>query len=1752
MRFLSRSGMDGTSRRRTSVRRGLALALVLALAPAARAAAQVPVTQPVVNRATATYQGDGDTVRARLDAEATVTVTRTAGVAITPPRAAVMAPGSRRVLAHVLQNLGNGADRFTLSVRAPAGWTALLLQDLNGNGALDEGEPAIAAPLAAEAGAAVPVLLVIDAPADAADGEMTVQVQAVSMAAAEAQSSVTDRLTVRTPAASLALDKRVDRASAARGDTLVYTISYENAGDAVAPAVLLSDTLPAGARLVPGSVRWNGAALSDAEDGDAGTADRVDGGRDRLRVALGAVEPAAKGTIAFRAVVAADADPTVLANVASLSSGTTTVVSTPAVTDLGRPALQLSKTKISADSVAYGQSVAWAIRVSNSSDRYAARGVVITDTLPEGLVPVSGGPDAVITGQVVRWTLGELAAGAAREVEVTARVNESGRGAPLVNRAWAGAENADGVSASSLPIIVEQPTGGELEISKTSSALEASLGEAIPYTITLRNRGLAPLRNIMVTDELPEGARLVREGVAGADSIQMEGRMVRFFVAGPLWPTPEITIRYSLVMATAPRGGTRVGNHAWAQADNGRISSDTATAWVRLRQGQPMESRTLIGKVWIDRDGDGRQGAGDQGVEGVEVWSASGEVVTTDAQGRFSFPDLRRGGHVLRLDTLSLPRGARLAPGSAMDVRVQVDGWTMPTAGFRLVPGTEPVVAAAGGGGAAAPSTSPEPVPATVAPLWSEAARGDQERQSMVAGPGIRITAPMDGAIVVTNRMNVRLQGEPGAAARLYAGERMVGEGVLRPDGSMDFVGLEMDAGPGRLRAWTRNSWGQERWDSVAVHRSGAPHSLEAVGGPVQLRAEDRRPTPVRVRVLDEWGVPVADGPQVTAEAVGAMLGGEDADGSSQGWQGRAGVDGVVALPLRAGSLIGAGELRIRSAKATLTLPLTVLPTTRPLIATGAVQVGVGAAPESYGAMVVRGALDAQTAVSVTYDSRRQDGDTEFFGRGYDPSEDGRYPTLGDESDRRTFGSSTQALSARVERGLNWVEMGDVATGDFSGSERLGGYGRSLTGAAARVGTGAVVWRAFGSLTDQALSQAQLEADGTSGPYRFGGRVRPGTDRIAVEVRDRDNAARLLRRDELLRFYDYQIDYRTGEVMLSRAVPSRDAYGNPVYVVALLERRSGGESRFVGGLRMETDAARLMPRLGADSLGVAFFGVHDGTGTAGEGLQALGASPSDLFGAEVRMRRGGLLFGGEILSARGDSSSVAGQAHLRWEIPGDHMAVSAEWLRVGDGFASSMNPRLRSGLEELRLGAELRITDDARLRLRHERQNFREYDVQRQSTTLTAEQKVAGRRVTAEAGMLSDAQGAAGTSSVALGRATLALTPTTDVWLEGSRPLENPESGATRPEQIGVGASQLIVPGVRMEGNWRRARMAPDSAAYAIAGLTLKTDIGFGARAMAGVERMEAGEARHAAVLGWNQSLALGGGWTVNGIMERRFGLDRAPLVDPVRSLPFAHQEQERWAGSLGLDLLPTVGPRMSSRAEFHDGDQRSGWRFDLGGDMALGRNGALLTRHDWYEDNRKDAAAGEEMTRSERSMLGVAVRPAGSDAWNVLTKLEWRFAENPLAGTVLAGARTEQRMIAATDAVWAPLEGWTVAGRYALRLTTARDTVETTGTLRSTAQFVGGRLERDLLGNLRGRMDGRLLAEGITGARRWSLAPSLTMGFKGGLEIEGGYRFGTLEDADFANYGKRGLFAVLGLRFTEGSLATAADFWRERIRKDF
>ncbi|MEE9243143.1 MAG: hypothetical protein V3U55_03695, partial [Mycobacterium sp.] len=717
----------------------------------------------------------------------------------------------------------------------------------------------------------------------------------------------------------------------------------------------------------------------------------------------------------------------------------------------------------------------------------------------------------------------------------------------------------------------------------------------------------------------------------------------------------------------------------------------------------------------------------------------------------------------------------------------------------------------------------------------------------------------------------------------------------------------------------------------------------------------------------------------------------------------------------------------------------------------------MGASPDAFGSITARGRLDRRTSIVLSYDSRRLDAGRKFFGRDIDPLDDAQYPILGDASRVRTVSASREAFSARLERGLDWLAVGDIATSDFAAGLNLTTYRRALNGGAARITTGPVVWKGFGSLTRQNLQQLQIRGAGVSGPYQLEQDIIPGTEQIAVEVRAQQNAQRIVTRQVLVRFIDYQIDYARGTLLFKRPVPAADPNENPVFIMVTYEAESGGEQRMVGGLRASVDAGALLRSHALDSLRIGVTGIRS--------EEVSGAYY--LAGADMRLLRfGGVDVGAEVsYSDAPDSSGFATAIDGGLQLFNGALNLNAGWMKIGSGFGNPSNTALRGGTEEIKLGGAVNLGPSA-LRVMHQRQSFGAQGLERSHTSAGIIQSV-GRHLQIDVGGTADRfdNGSASDKSQA-GEVRLTWTPISAIklWTEGRRQFSY-SGNLVRPDHLAAGAAVQINRQVSLELQHRQV-LPTGEADYHVTNLGVRTDLGLGTQMWGSYQLAGAASGAHnAAVVGLNNHLRLGSAWTINTLFERRVGLDRAAVTEPVRALPFLQAEEDYWSAGLGVELLPPEAPyRLSARGEYRDGDIRSTRLVTLAGDVSINRSLALLSRQELLRTEQR-MAGGTGLSRRLATLWGVAFRPINSDALNILTKFSWLEETNPLGGGVLTSEGQEERLIAAAEMIWAPLSRIELAGRYAVRRTQA-DRLHEGGIeqrLQSWADYIGTRVNLDI-----------------------------------------------------------------------------------------
>ena len=220
--------------------------------------------------------------------------------------------------------------------------------------------------------------------------------------------------------------KTVDRATANLGDTLTYTVAVQNTGQDGAAGTTFTDAIPAGTVFVPGSIRLNGALVSDAAGDDLG---EFAGGRVAVRLGTGAtagagglLAPGASATVSFQVTVATAglASGATIENVADLAfrAATTgvpsTVTTAPATTRVLVP--RSGDRQVARAGAGARATSTYTITVGNVGEGPTSGPVTVTDTIEPGLTlngaPTGAGWACSTSGTTITCTRSDpLAAG---------------------------------------------------------------------------------------------------------------------------------------------------------------------------------------------------------------------------------------------------------------------------------------------------------------------------------------------------------------------------------------------------------------------------------------------------------------------------------------------------------------------------------------------------------------------------------------------------------------------------------------------------------------------------------------------------------------------------------------------------------------------------------------------------------------------------------------------------------------------------------------------------------------------------------------------------------------------------------------------------------------------------------------------------------------------------------------------------------------------------------------------------------------------------------------------------------------------------------------------------------------------------------------------------------------------------------------------------------------------------------------------
>jgi len=316
------------------------------------------------------------------------------------------------------------------------------------------------------------------------------------------------------------------------------------------------------------------------------------------------------------------------------------------------------------------------------------------------------------------------------------------------------------------------------------------------------------------------------------------------------------------------------------------------------------------------------------------------------------------------------------------------------------------------------------------------------------------------------------------------------------------------------------------------------------------------------------------------------------------------------------------------------------------------------------------------------------------------------YPIYGDASTTVNEVESQDKLYIRFDIDKSYAMYGNYQTSEFEKTE-FSKYSRVLHGVKghfenkgyAKRGVSITV---IGSQVPQSAAKDEIAAEGISGPYYLAhSPVLAYTERVVIEVRDKERPEMVLKTEEKKRSEDYSIDYDRGRIIFNSPVASWDSDGNPVYIVVKYEYllRTGEEDltdNHIWGVRSELRPFKPL------TIGSTY--VEEKTS---------GAIEWQLFGADVRWKpvKGLEVYTeaatddvpGETLEAFRKETS-AYKVETTYDVPDlrarflrlgkrgpERLKLKSYYKRVGRDFSNPQNVS-EVGVERYGLTADLKLT----------------------------------------------------------------------------------------------------------------------------------------------------------------------------------------------------------------------------------------------------------------------------------------------------------------------------------------------------------------------------------------------------------------------------------------------------------------------------
>ncbi len=711
-------------------------------------------------------------------------------------------------------------------------------------------------------------------------------------------------------------------------EVLTYSMTMRNSGDSSAQGIVYRNNLPDGLEYLPGSLKLDGQPVKNVDEEAVSL---------RIEIATPALDPDRLMRIEYQARVTDSITP---------GHG---LVNFGTIAGQNFPSINTNETIVIVDP--FG--VVFAAHGGRGTPIPGAKVTLVTDTssntslnIPSGaglppntqnlnpdiaddkgrynfsLLPAQVGSDAVAATYYLRVS---APAFMSRMLKVSLSPTHSGLfqatftamdGQPIAGTSGfslvrdAVTINDLGILSPNIPMFETH----SLEIDKAVDKQRAEIGDVLTYTINIHNPTTTTISNVILRDTLPSsfhyaaGTARIHTGTStsaeGLLPLQDQPTVINDQLKinlGELAPSGQTQVKYRVRIGANAREGNQF-NQAVATGtfpDGERVQTDTARVSVYVGAGVFSNRQIILGRVYEDRNENGRFDNDDLPIAGARVYLMNGQYVLTDAAGLYNFPAVGDGSVVIALDPISV------SPGLSLQDEGQVSGhsWARllrtPLGGGSLLHQDFGLTRLTGTDKPAdlrslietrklaqAQPSIPVPVPTAVTrkqdkPLIAGTYEIKSVEQIAPVKPGeVLIVSPASGSAVVSSGSQVQARVAINWKVLLEINGKEISDKNIaetRVDRANQittytFAGLTLPPGPNEIRLapiGPKNERGTPV--ELKVMGRGPVHRIEILTDRHELTSGGKDLMYVTIRAWDQWENPALDG-QVAVEATNLLI----------------------------------------------------------------------------------------------------------------------------------------------------------------------------------------------------------------------------------------------------------------------------------------------------------------------------------------------------------------------------------------------------------------------------------------------------------------------------------------------------------------------------------------------------------------------------------------------------------------------------------------------------------------------------------------------------------------------------------------------------------------------------------------------------------------------------------------------------------------------------------------------------------------